>query len=92
MVTVDETNEVRAFKLGGGAGPLFTAIKADAERARIMETAVDAEALLPGGPFDLWRDDEEARFVRDLAGAFSRQPRLPKMLQPLILTDRPPER
>ena len=87
VVTVDETNEVRAFKLGGGAGPLFAAIKADAERARIMETAADAEALLPGGPFDLWRDDEEARFVRDLAGAFSRQPRLPKMLRPRIVLD-----
>ena len=87
VVTVDETNEVRAFKLGGGAGPLFTAIKADAERARIMETAADAEALLPGGPFDLWRDDEEARFVRDLAGAFSRQPRLPKMLRPRLVLD-----
>ena len=34
VVTVDEANEVRAFKLGGGAGPLFTAIKADTERAR----------------------------------------------------------
>ena len=70
-----------------GAGPLFAAIKADTERARIMETAVDAEALLPGGPFDLWRDDEDARFVRDLAGAFSRQPRFPKMLQPRIVLD-----
>ena len=87
VVTVDEANEVRAFKLGGGAGPLFTAIKADAERARIMETAADAEALLPGGPFDLWRDDEEARFVKDLAGAFSRQPRLPKMLRPRLVLD-----
>ncbi len=87
VVTVDEANDVRAFKLSGGAGPLFAAIKADTERARIMETAVDAEALLPGGPFDLWRDDEDARFVRDLAGAFSRQPQLPKMLQPRIVLD-----
>ena len=87
VVTVDEANEVRAFKLSGGAGPLFAAIKADTERARIMETAVDAEALLPGGPFDLWREDEEARFVRDLTGAFTRLPRLPKMLQPRIVLD-----
>ena len=87
VVTVDEANDVRAFKLSGGTGSLFAAIKADTERARIMETAVDAEALLPGGPFDLWRDDEDARFVRDLAGAFTRQPRLPKMLQPRIVLD-----
>ena len=87
VVTVDDANEVRAFKLSGGSGPLFAAIKADTERARIMETAVDAEALLPGGPFDLWREDEDARFVRDLAGAFTRQPRLPKMLQPRIVLD-----
>ena len=86
VVTVNEQNEVQAFKLAAGAGPLFPAIKND-ERTRIKETAVDAEALLPDGPYDLWRDDEDARRVTDLAGAFARYPRLPKLLQPKILLD-----
>ena len=86
VVTVNEQNEVQAFKLAAGAGPLFPTIKND-ERTRIKETAVDAEALLPDGPYDLWRDDEDARRVTNLAGAFARYPRLPKLLHPKILLD-----
>ena len=86
VVTVDEGNAVRAFKLAAGVGPLFAEIKNDA-RARIKETAVDAAALLPDGPYDLWREGEEARFVKDLAGAFARHPRLPKVLNPKVLLD-----
>ena len=86
VVTVDESNTVHAFRLAAGAGPLFAEIKNDA-RARIKETAVDAAALLPDGPYDLWREGEEARFVKDLAGAFARHPRLPKVLNPKVLLD-----
>lgn len=60
--------------------PLFATIAAD-RRARMPETAINAEALLPGGPYDLWRADEPARRVKDLAGAFAEQPRLPKMVR-----------
>ncbi len=86
VVTVNEANAAHAFKLPAAGGPLFPAIKND-ERARIRETAVDAEALLPDGPYDLWRDDEDARRVADLAGAFARAPRLPKLLRPKIVLD-----
>ena len=86
VVTVNKANEAQAFKLPATGGPLFPAIKND-ERARMRETAVDAEALLPDGPYDLWRDDEDARRVADLAGAFARAPRLPKLLRPKIVLD-----
>ena len=86
VVTVNESNAVHAFRLAAGAGPLFAEIKND-PRARIKETAVDAAALLPDGPYDLWREGEEARFVKDLAGAFARHPRLPKALNPKVLLD-----
>lgn len=84
VVTVNESNDIHAFKLAASAGPLFPEIKND-DRSRIKETPVDAEALLPGGPYDLWRDDEDCHRVRDLAGAFSRNPRLPKMLNARIV-------
>ena len=84
VVTVNEENAVHAFKLPASAEPLFPQIKND-ERSRIKETAVDAEALLPGGPYNLWREDEEARFVKDLAAPFARDPRLPKLLNARIL-------
>ena len=86
VVTVNEHNDVQAFKLAAGPGPLFPAIKND-ERARIKETAVDAETLLPDGPYDLWRDDDDARRVSDLVGAFARYPRLPKLLHAKVLLD-----
>ena len=86
VVAVDDANKVHAFRLPAAAGPLFLEIKNE-ERSNIKETAVDAEALLPDGPYDLWREDEDARFVKDLASAFARDPRLPKMLNARIVLD-----
>ena len=79
MVTVSEKNEVQAFKITVGGEPLFGTIKAES-RARIRETAISADALLPGGPYDLWREGETSRRVKDLVGAFAQFPHLPKML------------
>ena len=68
VVTVSEANEVQAFKLTlDTSRPLFEQIKSDA-RSRIQETAVSYEALLPEGPYDLWRSGETARRVKDLVG------------------------
>ncbi len=80
VVTVNEHSDIHAFKATVGAEPLFATVKAD-RRARIQETAVSAEAMLPGGPYDLWRADESSRRVKDLVGAFAENPRLPKMLR-----------
>ena len=80
VVTVDESNRVHAFKVVVTDAPLFATIKAD-PRARIQETAVSSEAMMPGGPYDLWREGEHARRVKDLVGAFAQFPKLPKMLR-----------
>ena len=80
VVTLNESNEVQAFRITVGADSLFTLIKAD-RRSRIQETAISSEAMMPGGPYDLWREDETSRRVKDLAGAFARSPKLPKMLR-----------
>ncbi|MCY4229590.1 MAG: hypothetical protein OXF26_01645, partial [Alphaproteobacteria bacterium] len=80
VIAVNERNDIQAFKATVGAEALFATVKAD-RRARIQETAISAEAMLPGGPYDLWRDDEPSRRVKDLVGAFAENPRLPKMLR-----------
>lgn len=80
VVTVSEKNEVQAFKITVSDDSHFTTIKAD-KRARIQDTAITAEALLPDGPYDLWRQGETSRRVKDLAGAFAQLPHLPKMLK-----------
>ncbi|MCG7852096.1 MAG: hypothetical protein MIO92_06205, partial [Methanosarcinaceae archaeon] len=79
VITVSEKNEVQSFKITPGDEPLFQTIKSDS-RSRIQDTAVTAEALLPGGPYELWREDETSRRVKDLVGAFAQFPHLPKML------------
>jgi hypothetical protein len=81
VVTVSENNEAQAFKLTvNPAEPLFGQIKADT-RSRVQDTAVSADALLPEGPFNLWRSGETSRRVKDLVGAFAQFPHLPKMLR-----------
>lgn len=85
-VTVSDKNEAQAFRLQVGSEPLFTAIKKDS-RSRIQEVAVNAEALLPGGPYDLWHSGETARWLKDLAGAFAQHPHLPKMLNRQAVLD-----
>jgi len=79
VVTVSEKNEVQAFKLTLKDDSLFITIKED-ERSRIRDTAITAEALLPDGPYDLWKDGEDCRRIKDLVGAFAQMPHLPKML------------
>ncbi len=86
VVTVNEGNEIHAFKVVVADEPLFTTIKAD-KRARIQETAISAEAMMPGGPYDLWRNDEQSRRVKDLVGAFAQFAKLPKMLRPKGILD-----
>jgi hypothetical protein len=80
VVTVSDKNEVQAFKITLSEDPHFSTIKAD-RRSRIQDTAITAEALLPGGPYDLWEAGETSRRVKDLAGAFAQLPHLPKMLK-----------
>ncbi len=79
-VTVSEKNEIEAFKVTRNGGALFTAIKDD-RRSRIKDAPVEAGALMPGGPYDLWVEDEESRRFQDLVGAFAQFPHLPKMLK-----------
>jgi hypothetical protein len=86
VVTVNENNDIHAFKVTVGGEPLFATAKVD-KRARIQETAVSAEAIQPGGPYDLWREDEPSRRVKDLVGAFAENPKLPKMLRQKEILD-----
>ena len=86
VVTLNEQGQAQAFRLPADGGPLFAQIKAD-ERSRIKETAVDAEALLPDGPYDLWQENDDERFVSELVRAFARNPSLPKFLKANVVGD-----
>ena len=86
VVTVNEDNAIQSFRVAVDDEPLFLIIKAD-RRARIQETAISSEAMLPGGPYDLWREGEDSRRVKDLVGAFAQFAKLPKMLHQKEILD-----
>ena len=86
VVTVSEKDEAQAFKITVTDDPHFTIIKTD-DRSRMKDTPITAEALLPDGPYNLWRPGETSRRVKDLAGAFAQIPRLPKMLKASAIVD-----
>ncbi len=87
VVTVDKDGEIKAMKIAhSGNQPLFDVIKAD-KKCRIQEQDVPAEALLPGGTHELWREGDTSRRVKDLVGAFSEFPHLPKMLKARDIRD-----
>lgn len=80
VVTVSEKNDPQAFKITVTDDAHFETIKRDI-RSRVKDTPVTADALLPGGPYSLWKQGETSRRVKDLAGAFAQLPHLPKMLK-----------
>lgn len=86
VVTVDVDNDIQAYKITPTNETLFSVIKRD-NRVRIQETAVSSEALLPGGPYDLWRAGDTARRMKDLVTAFAQYPHLPKMLNRQAILD-----
>jgi Protein of unknown function (DUF499) len=80
VATVSDKNDMQAFKVVlRDSTPLFNVIKADPQ-SRILEGVVTAEALLPGGPYNLWHEGENEYRVNDMEKAFAQFYRLPKML------------
>lgn len=86
VVTVSDKDDVHAFKITVTDDPHFETIKRDA-RSRVQDTAIAAEALLPDGPYNLWKGGETSRRIKDLAGAFAQLPHLPKMLKSQAIVD-----
>ena len=85
-VTVGRDGAAEAIKVPIADSSLFKQIK-NHEGLRIKESAVTPDSLLPDGPYDLWREDEESRPVVHIAEAFAQQPDLPKMLRPEAVYD-----
>jgi hypothetical protein len=80
VVTISDKNDIQAFKVVlRDSTTLFNVIKADPQ-SRILEGVVTAEALLPGGPYNLWHEGENEYRVNDMEKAFAQFYRLPKML------------
>lgn len=80
-------DSVRAFRVALDDGKtLFQSVREDKD-ARIQDTALDPDLILPGSDYDLWREDEPTQRVRTLVGAFFERSKLPKMLRRKELLD-----
>jgi hypothetical protein len=80
VVTISDKKEVIAFNVVlRDNAPLFSVIKAE-KQSRILESAMTPDALLPGGPYNLWHEDDAQYRVNDMEKAFAQFYRLPKML------------
>ncbi len=86
VVTVAAKGEVEAFRVTATGEPIFEVVKND-KRSRIQESAISPEALLPDGPYALWREEETSRRASDLVTAFAQFPHLPKMLRQKDIAD-----
>jgi len=86
VVTVSAKDDVEAFRITPGTDPLFVTIKGD-KRSRLQESAISPEALLPEGPYNLWRAGETSRRASDIITAFAQFPHLPKMLRKKDIAD-----
>jgi len=80
-VTADQSGDAVAFRVSTGEASLFQQIK-NHDKARIRDAAITPETILPNGPYDLWREDEDRRRVAHITQAFAQQTKLPKMLNP----------
>ena len=86
VVTTNTENQVHAFRLPAEGGALFPQIGADT-RTRIQTKRLEPAALRPGEPNSLWRPGETSRRMVELADAFARLPKLPKLLRPEVVRD-----
>jgi hypothetical protein len=60
-VATGEDDSVKAFKVTlDDVKTLFQSVKDDKD-LRIQDTALDPDLLLPGGSYDLWREDESRK-------------------------------
>lgn len=77
-ITVSEKNEIEAYRITVNPDPLFTQIK-NKKEIRIQETLLNPEALLPSGPYDLWKGDQSLP-AKNIVTSFAQFTHLPKMI------------
>lgn len=85
-ITVSEAGIPEAQSFQPGTGGTFSALIAD-RGFRIQTEPMNPEALLPGGEFQVWPEDEPSRRVADLVSVFSQTPALPKIVRPSDVYD-----
>ncbi|MCI0539271.1 MAG: DUF499 domain-containing protein [Verrucomicrobiales bacterium] len=83
---VDKTGAVQVKKFTMGAQSLFPTLLQEKE-LRLFKEKIDAEAIMPGGPYTVWPANDDSVHVSALYQQFARRPNLPKLLNPQTVTN-----
>jgi len=70
---------IQARKITMGAQSLFGTVLMEKD-LRLFKEKIDAESIMPGGPYQVWPPVDSSIRINDLYAAFGREPRLPKLL------------
>ena len=85
-LTISTKNVLIAFRINVSNDPLFANVHKSPE-SRIQDKPISAEALLPDGPYGIWKQGDKRLSTKDIVQLFAKNPELPKMLNPSAIFD-----
>jgi hypothetical protein len=83
---VDKTGAVQVRKFTMGAQALFPTLLQEKD-LRLFKEKIDAETIMPGGPYAVWPATDDRVQVSALYQQFARRPNLPKLLSQQTVTN-----
>jgi hypothetical protein len=83
---VDKTGAVQVKKFTMGARALFPTLLQEKD-LRLFKEKIDAETIMPGGPYAVWPATDDRVQVSALYQQFARRPNLPKLLSQQTVTN-----
>lgn len=85
-VVMSEKGAPQCFKINLEAGiSHFDAIKNE-QKIRIKDS-ISSEAILPGGPYNLWQNGDQFKRVQTIYQSFAKFPHLPKLIRQQLILD-----
>ena len=86
VLHVDKAGALQVKKFTMGAQALFATLLQEKD-LRLFKEKIDAETIMPGGPFAVWPAADASVPVGTLYQQFARRPNLPKLLSPRTVTN-----
>jgi hypothetical protein len=81
VLHLDKTGALQVKKFTMGAQALFPTLLQEKD-LRLFKEKIDAETIMPGGPYAVWPATDSSVPVSALYQQFARRPSLPKLLSP----------
>jgi hypothetical protein len=86
VLHVDKAGALQVKRFTMGAQALFPTLMQEKE-LRLFKEKIDAETIMPGGPYAVWPASDSSVQVSALYQQFARRPNLPKLLNPQTVTN-----